>query len=205
MKKTKNYGYCRVSTKTQDTDKQKFLLLDYANTKKFQFEEIIEVVSSSRKSTKEREINTLLSKAQEGDHIYVAKLDRLGRSTREVLEIIDEIKNRKVILHIIKENITLNPINPNPTTTAFLSLLSVFSQLERDFISDRTKTGLAKAKAAGKMLGKPKGAISYNTQFEEHKEKIFEYLELGLSYEKIVKNIGVGSKSSLYSFVKNRK
>lgn len=55
------------------------------------------------------------------------------------------------------------------------------------------------------MLGKPKGAISNSTQFEEHKQKIFEYLELGLSCEKIVKLIGVGSKSSLYSFVRNRK
>lgn len=205
MKKTKNYGYCRVSTKSQDVEKQKYLLLDYANTNKFQFEEIIEIVSSSRKSMKEREINTLLSKLLEGDCIYVSKLDRLGRNTREVLEIIDEIKNRKVILHIIKDNIIVDPLDTNPITTMFLTLLSAFSQMERDFISERTKAGLEKARLDGKMLGKPKGAISHNTQFEEHKEKIFEYIELGLSYEKIVKKIGVGSKSALYSFVRHRK
>jgi DNA invertase Pin-like site-specific DNA recombinase len=87
----------------------------------------------------------------------------------------------------------------------YFTLLSVFSQLERDFISERTKAGLERAKADGKMIGKPKGAISKHTQFEPFKDKIFEYIELGLSYEKIVKIIGVGSKSSLYSFVKNRR
>lgn len=205
MKGTNHFGYCRVSTKTQDTDKQKFLLLDYANTHKFQFTDIIETVSSTRKSKKEREIDTLLSNLQEGDHIYIAKLDRLGRNTKEVLEIIDEIKEKQVVLHIIKDNITVDPSDTNPITTMFLTLLSAFSQMERDFISERTKIGLAKAKAEGKLIGKQKGAISHHTQFELHKEKIFELLNLGLSYQKIIDHLGYGSKSALYSFVQHRK
>jgi DNA invertase Pin-like site-specific DNA recombinase len=205
MKKTKHYGYCRVSTTSQDTDKQKYYLLDYANTQKFQFEEIIEVVSSSRKSKKDREIDSLLEMVNDGDHIYIAKLDRLGRNTKEVLEIIDEIKNRNVVLHIIKDNIVVNPNDTNPITTMFLTLLSAFATMERDFISERTKMGLEKARREGKLIGKQKGSISHNTQFEPFKEKIYELLEMGLSYDKICKHIGTGSKSSLYSFVKNRK
>lgn len=99
----------------------------------------------------------------------------------------------------------MNPTDTNPITTMFLTLLSAFATMEKDFISERTKMGLEKARREGKLIGKQKGAISYNTQFEPFKEKIFEYLDLGLSYEKIVKNIGVGTKSSLYSFVRNRK
>lgn len=205
MKKSKHYGYCRVSTNAQDTDKQKFFLLDYANSHKFQFEEIIEVVSSSRKSRKDREIDTLLAMLESGDHIYIVKLDRLGRNTKEVLEIIDEIKNRGVVLHILKDNIVVNPADTNPITTMFLTLLSAFATMERDFISERTKMGLERARSEGKLIGKQKGSISHSTQFEPFKEKIFEWLELGLSYEKIVKHIGFGSKSALYSFVKNRK
>ena len=204
MKKTKHYGYCRVSTTSQDTDKQKYYLLDYANSSKFQFEEIIEVVSSSRKSKKYREIDSLLEMVEDGDHIYIIKLDRLGRNTKEVLEIIDEIKNRNVVLHIIKDNIIVNPTDTNPITTMFLTLLSAFATMERDFISERTKMGLEKARREGKLIGKQKGCISHNTQFEPFKEKIYEYLELGLSYEKIIKHLGFGSKSALYSFVKNR-
>ncbi len=204
MKKTKHYGYCRVSTNSQDTDKQKFLLLDYANGQKFQFQEIIEVISSSRKSKKEREVDTLLEMLESNDHIYISKLDRLGRNTKEVLEIIDEIKNRNVVLHIIKDNIVVNPKDTNPITTMFLTLLSAFATMERDFISERTKMGLERARREGKLTGKQKGAISHNTQFEPFKEKIFEWLELGLSYEKIIKHLGFGSKSALYSFVKHR-
>jgi len=205
MKTTKHYGYCRVSTASQDTDKQKYYLLDYANTQKFQFEEIIEVVSSSRKSKKDREIDALLEMVEDGDHIYIAKLDRLGRNTKEVLEIIDEIKNRNVVLHIVKDNIVVNPTDTNPITTMFLTLLSAFATMERDFISERTKMGLEKAKRDGKLIGRQKGSVSHNTQFEPFKEKIFELLEMGLSYDKIVKYIGVGSRSSLYSFIQNRK
>lgn len=208
MKKTDNnrhFGYVRVSTASQDTDKQKFFLLDYANTNKFQFQEIIEVVSSSRKSKKHREIDFLLEMVEDGDHIYITKLDRLGRNTKEVLEIIDEIKNSNVVLHIIKDNIVVNPTDTNPITTMFLTLLSAFATMERDFISERTKMGLEKARSEGKLIGKQKGAISHNTQFEPYKEKIFEWLDLGLSYEKVIMNLGFGSKSALYSYVKNRK
>jgi DNA invertase Pin-like site-specific DNA recombinase len=205
MKGIKHYGYCRVSTSTQHTEKQKYILLDYAHKNSFQFEEIQEVVISSRKSKKDREINTLLNLLQNGDHLYITKLDRLGRNTKEVLEIIDELKEKNVILHILKDNIIVNPLDSNPITTMFLTLLSAFSQMERDFISERTKAGLEKARSEGKLIGKQKGSISSNTQFEPYKEKIKEYLDLGLSYEKIVNNIKVGSKSSLYSYVKHRK
>ncbi len=205
MKKAKNYGYCRVSTKSQEVEKQKHFLLNYAHENNFTFEEIIEVTLSSRKTTKEREIDKLIEIANLGDKIWIMKLDRLGRNTREILEIIDILKTNKITLHIIKDNIIIDPTKNDPITTMYLTQLSGFSQLERDFISERTKAGLEKAKAEGKMLGKPKGSISNNTQFEPFKKDIYEYLELGLSYEKIVKQIGVGSKSSLYSFVKNRK
>jgi DNA invertase Pin-like site-specific DNA recombinase len=200
----KHYGYCRVSTSTQDTEKQKFALLNYAHANKFQFTQIQEIVISSRKSKKDREINSLLNMLESEDHLYITKLDRLGRNTKEVLEIIDDLKSKNIILHIIKDNIIVDPLDTNPITTMFLTLLSAFSQMERDFISERTKAGLAKARSEGKLIGKQKGSISHNTQFEPHKEKIREYLNLGLSYEKIVKNIKVGSKSSLFSFVKHR-
>ena len=205
MKKTKHFGYTRVSSVSQNTDNQKYYLLDYGNNNKIQFENILEVVSSSRKSKKDREIDSLLEMVEDGDHIYIVKLDRLGRNTKEVLEIIDEIKNRNVVLHIIKDNIVVNPTDTNPITTMFLTLLSAFATMERDFISERTKMGLEKARREGKLIGKQKGSISHNTQFEPFKKKIFEWLELGLSYEKIVKHLGFGSKSALYSFVKNRK
>ncbi len=201
----KNYGYARVSTQSQDVEKQKHALLNYGYENNISFEEIIEVVQSTRKSTKEREIDKLIDIAKKGDVIFITRLDRLGRNTREFLNIVELLKNKGITLHIIKENMIIDPNKNDPMTNLFLVMASSFAQLERDWISERTVAGLVAARKSGKMLGKPKGAISNNTQFEEHKQKIFEYLEIGLSYEKIVKHIGVGSKSALYSFVKHRR
>ncbi len=142
--------------------------------------------------------------ASEGDHIYITKLDRLGRSTKEVLTTIDEIKNLKITLHIIQDNIVVDPKHTDPITTMFLTLLSAFAEMERNFVSSRVKTALANRKAQGVILGRKKGAISEHTQFEPFKDEIYKYLDLELSLAKIVKKIGVGSKSSLYSFLKNR-
>jgi len=205
MQKNKYYGYCRVSTQSQEVSKQTHFLLEYALANKFQFEEIYEVVSSTRKSKKEREIDKLLEKLNHGDYLYISKLDRLGRNTKEVLEILEALKEKSITLNILRDKITIDPNKSDPLTTMYLTLLSAFAQMERDFISERTKAGLEKARAEGKLLGKKKGSISKNTQFEPHKAKIYELLDLGLSYQKIVDNIGVGSKSSLYSYVKLRK
>ena len=88
----------------------------------------------------------------------------------------------------------------------YLTLLAAVATLERSFISERTKDALAKIKAdGGKLGGRQVGSLSNNTQFEPFKDQIFSWLNLGLSYEKIIKHLGFGSKSALYSFVKNRK
>jgi len=204
MQKIKHYGYCRVSTQSQDVSKQKHALLEYALINKFQFEEIYEIVSSTRKTKKTREIDTLLEKLNYGDFLYISKLDRLGRNTKEVLETIEALKEKSVTLNILRDKIIIDPNKSDPLTTMYLTLLSAFAQMERDFISDRTKAGLERARAEGKLLGKKKGSISKNTQFEPYKDKIYELLKLGLSYKKIVDNIGVGSKSALYSYIKLR-
>jgi len=204
MDNFQHYGYCRVSTQTQDVSKQEFSLLQYAQSNNFQLSEIIKVVTSSRKDKSKREIDYLFSLMQHGDHLYITKLDRLGRNTREVLELIEELKLKQITIHILKDNIVIDPNKCDAITTMFLTLLSAFSQMERDFISERTKAGLERARAEGKLLGKKKGSISKNTQYEPFKDTIIEYLKLGLSYQKIVNLIGVGSKSSLYSYVQHR-
>ncbi len=205
MQKIKHFGYCRVSTQSQVVSSQKHLLLEYAHANKFQYEDIYEIVSSTRKSKKEREIDLLLKELSHGDCLYISKLDRLGRNTKEVLGIIEALKEKSVTLNILQDKIIINPNKSDPLTTMYLTLLSAFAEMERNMLSDRTKVGIKRAKAEGKMIGKMKGAVSKKTQFEPHKAKIYEFLELGLSYQKIVDNIGVGSKSALYSFVKLRK
>jgi DNA invertase Pin-like site-specific DNA recombinase len=126
--------------------------------------------------------------------IIVYSLDRIGRSTLDTLQIIEDIKNKGIKLILIKDNLTIDPYNSNPYNEMMLTMLSAFAQLERSFISERTKAGLAARKAQGIKLGRKKGQ-QVKSIYDEHREKIEELFTLGLSLKKIVQYINVGSAS----------
>ena len=84
-----------------------------------------------------------------------------------------------------------------------ISIYGYFAQTEREIISERTKQGLAVAKAKGKILGRQKGQI-VRSQYDDHKDKIEELYKLGLSIQKIVNYIGVGTQPSLRSWINKR-
>jgi len=200
---SKIIGYCRVSTGVQTTQNQRREILDYVHSKNQKLDELIEVTISSKRNTKDREIDETLSKLEKGDTLIVTKLDRLGRSTIEVLKIIEELKEKGIILQIIKDSIVVDANNSNPINTMMLTLLSGFAQMERDFISERTKSALAQRKAQGIKLGRKKGQI-VKSKFDEHKEKIEELLSYGVPISKIVTQIGVGTRQSLTTYISKR-
>ena len=196
-------GFCRVSTGTQLNDNQKQEILTYSFNNNLNIDDIIETTISTRKTTKERGIDELLERLSANDHLIVTKLDRLGRSTIEVLQIIEDIKAKGVKLHIIKDNLIIDPKDTNPITQMFLTLLSGFAQMERSFISERTKSALQARKSQGIKLGRQKGQ-QVKSKYDEHKEKIEELCGLGLPVSKIVNYIGTGTRQSLTNYIKTR-
>ena len=201
---TKIIGYCRVSIeKKQTTENQKLLILDYAHNNKLSVDEIVEVSVSSRKDKKFRLIDETIEKLNDGDTLLVYALDRLGRSTIETLTIIEEIKNKGIKLVLIKDNIIIDKYNTNPINEMMLTMLSGFAQLERSYISERTKLGLARVKANGKILGRQKGQ-QVKSIFDEHKDKIIELKELGVTNKRIQDYIQVGTVQSLGKYIKSR-
>ena len=84
-----------------------------------------------------------------------------------------------------------------------LTILSAFSQLERDFISERTKTSLHALKAKGVKLGIKKGAI-VASKYDKYLEEIKLQRKLGVSLNQIIRNIGIGTVASLSAYVKSR-
>lgn len=198
-------GYCRVSIeKKQTTENQKLLILDYAHSNKLTVDDIVEVSISSRKDKKSRLIDETLAKLQEHDTLLVYSLDRIGRSTIETLTIIEEIKNKGIKLVLIKDNIIIDPNNSNPMNEMMLTMLSGFAQLERSFVSERTKLGLARVKANGTQLGRKKGQ-QVKSIFDEHKSKISELKSLGVTNKRIHDYIQVGTAQSLGKYIKSRK
>jgi DNA invertase Pin-like site-specific DNA recombinase len=161
-------GYTRVSSDKQDLQKQEHLLLKYAQQHDLHIQDFIKVEISSRRDTKERRIDELLDRLDEGDILLVAELSRFGRNMFEVIDIVNRLGENGVEVVFIRQP-ELSTAGPH--RKLLLAIYSYFAEAEREFISVRTKQGLAAAKASGKKLG--------------HREQIKEYLELGLSLRRI--------------------
>lgn len=201
-------GYARVSKGVQTNSNQINEIEKYIKKYKEEHDKvvyggIVRDIVSSRKKREKRKINEAIEMLEEGDTLVVYALDRIGRSTIETLQIIEDIKSRKITLVLIKDNIVIDPTNVNPLNTMFLTMLSGFAELERNFISERTKAGLEARKAEGITLGRRKGVIG-KSKYDIHRAKIEELYKLGVPVPVIVQKIKTGTKSSLYTYIKTR-
>ena len=197
------YGYARVSTSFQSLKNQRHEIFEYAHKNNILIDKIVEVEISTTKNKKERLIDETLSKLTRGDVLIVTKLDRLGRSTVEVLQIIEDIKSKGIILHIIKDGLIIDCNISNPINDMLLTLLSGFAQMEKNFISERTKSALAQRKSQGIKLGRKKGAI-VKSIYDKHLDKIKELLNKEVTISNICKIIDVGTRQSLNNYIKSR-
>jgi len=201
---SKNIGYIRVSTIKQDLENQKHQILNYANIKKFEAVEFVEIQVSSRKSDEDRKIDMLLDMLENGDTLILVELSRIGRSVISVIKIINQLVAKNVNIHIIKENMIIEPNNMNAFTMFQINIFSSFGQLERDLISFRTKEALRVRKEQGAQLGRKKRAV-VKSKYDIHLEKIKELHQFGLSPAKILKLLDIeGTQQSLSTFIKNK-
>lgn len=142
----KNYifGYARVSTETQVLDRQIDMLNEYG---------VSHIYCEKMTGTKRHrpELEKMLDRLTAGDTVVIESLSRLGRSTKDLIELMELFNEKQVNLVSLKENID--------TTTAagklLFTLISAISQFERDCIADRTREGLAAARARGRTGGRP--------------------------------------------------
>jgi len=151
--------YVRVSTQDQTVDNQKLPLIQYAERMGWQYE-IFEEKESTRNT---RPIqwdlyNRLLKKEFDGLLIY--KFDRWARSTKELIEHVEKMVEKDIAVFSYSENIDLS----SSMGRAMLTIISAFAQLERDLIRERTLAGLARARAQGKTLGRPRLKRGYVKQ-----------------------------------------
>ncbi len=195
------FGYARVSTKDQELKNQKYEILNYAANNDLNVTNWIEIKVSSRKSTKVRMIDTLLEQLADGDVLIVAELSRLGRSVGQISMIVNSLVETGVQLICIKENIKLNG-SPDIQSKVMVTMFSLFAEIERDLISERTKAGLARAKAEGKLIGRPKGLGK--SRLDGKEDEIKELVKKGVSKASIAK-IFECSWPCVSHFIKTRK
>ena len=146
--------YARVSTELQSLDPQFLELRAIAAQRGWQItHELSDVISGSKSSRAGLDELMRLVRAKEIDAILVAKLDRVARSLSHFAQIIGELDTHGVAL--VCPGQSIDTTHSNPASRFQIHILAAVAQLERDFIRERTKAGLAAARARGKKLGHP--------------------------------------------------
>ncbi|WP_035275742.1 recombinase family protein, partial [Desulfogranum japonicum] len=125
----------------------------------------------------------------------------LGRSVGQIITIMDELIKKKVKVIFIKQGMTVNGKNDIQSKT-MITLFGLFAEIERDLISERTKAGLARAKAEGKLIGRPKGLGK--SRLDGKEDEIKEFLKKGVSVSSISKIFSVSWPCANH-FIKSRK
>lgn len=195
-------GYIRVSTLTQDVENQRHEILEWAHGRKILIDEWIAVELSSRKSESDRQIDKVRM-LEKGDLLVVAELSRLGRSTGQVINLVNDLVARGIGLEALKQNISIKPGNGEMDQQAkiMVTVFSLMAELERDLIAQRTKQALAARKASGQRLGKPKGIST--SKIDPHRDKIEELLRYKVSTAAIARMIGM-STTAVRHYIKSR-
>ena len=177
------YAYIRVSCKSkQDYNNQKYGILKYADEKKFVITEWIQESVSGTKRVNERQLGELIDKVNIDDVILVSEISRIGRSLFDIMSTLNLLMTKGVRVYSVKEGYELGD-NISSKVLAFAFSLS--AEIERNLISSRTREALAKRKAEGKSLGRPKGYRLDKVKLSEHEDKIKELIRYGVSYRSI--------------------
>lgn len=181
-------GYCRVSTEDQNLDMQERAIEKYAEEKELRLVMYVEKVSS-RKSERVELLNAMKA-ATQGDLFVVYKLDRLARSTKELYELTEQLKEKQVDFVSISDAFDTS----TPTGKAMFGMLAVFAEFERDIIQQRTKAGLDAARKRGRIGGRP----AIDEKVKKHVRTLFES---GESASDIAKEYKIG-RATVYKIIK---
>lgn len=181
------YGYARVSTQHQDLNRQLDLLAE---------QNCNEILTEKMTGTKSNrpELNRLKDKLRPGDTVVVESFSRLGRSTKDLIDLVTYFEEQDVKLVSLKENLDTT----TPQGRLMMTVFQAFSQFERDLIVERTKEGLQSARARGRIGGRPR----VNKRDIERAVKLYE--SKAYSGKEITEMTGI-SKSTLYRYIKNKK
>jgi len=177
-------GYARVSTKNQNLDLQ-IDTLEREGCEKIFYEK--------RGSTQTRpEFERCLEYLRKGDTLVVWKLDRLGRTMKQLINLVDDLKERNIDLRVITGDLDTS----TPQGKMMFTLVSMFAEMERDLTIERTKVGLAAARKRGRVGGRKK--IDDDTL-----DKAFMMYDSGVTVVDICRTLPI-KKATFYNYLKER-
>lgn len=186
-----NVGYARVSSTNQNIDLQINALNKYG---------IDKIFMEKQSAVKHRpELDNLLDYVRAGDTVVVWKLDRIARSLKHLIDIVELLKNKEVNFVSITESIDTT----TPLGKFFLQINGSFAELERNLIIERTKAGLQAAREKGKVGGRKPGLSSEAIKKAKAARKLYLDSDNNYTVEEICSTLNIGSKATLYRYLRH--
>lgn len=180
-------GYARVSTTDQNLDRQIDALQRVGC-------EVIYEEKASGRARNRPELNRILATMQKGDQVVVVKLDRIGRNTKHLIELSERFDEAGVDFVSLGDSIDTS----SATGRLFFAMLAAIAQFEADLIAERTRDGLAAARARGRVGGRPRT----NPEVVERALKMYD--TDSFTVREITSTTGM-SRASLYRYLNARK
>ena len=193
------YGYIRVSTDRQTVENQRFEINQFCERNVMVVSKWIEETISGTKTVNERQLGKLLKKMKKEDILICSELSRLGRNLLMIMGILNECMNRDIQVWTIKDNYRLG-CDISSKVLAFAFGLS--AEIERNLISLRTKEALARKRAEGVILGRPKGSKSKIKKLTGREAEMKTLRDKGVSKSAIARILGV-HRLTVTNFIKN--
>lgn len=184
-------AYLRVSTDKQTILNQKSEVLNFCKKHDLEITTWCTETVSGTKKENERELGSLLKRLQRGDILIITEVSRLSRKMMNIMNIIHQSIEKGITIHSIKEGYKFDTsINSQVLAFAF----GLCAEIERTLISQRTREALARRRAAGMKLGRPKGCFSCG-KLHEYRDEICRLRTEGLSFQKIAKRYKVSPET----------
>jgi len=183
---SRTFAYCRVSTSDQTTDNQR-LEISAAGFRVEDRRVVAEAVSGSVAARDRKGFSRLLDRLEAGDVLVVTKLDRLGRNAMDIRAVVDHLAQLGVRVHCL----ALGGVDlTSPAGRMTMGVIAAVAEFERDLLIERTQSGLARAKAEGRILGRP-ATLSLSEQ-----DQILQARQRGISLGALARQYGV-SRSAI--------
>lgn len=195
-----NYGYIRVSCDKQTVENQRFEIQNFATKHDLSLDGWIEETISGTTGYDKRKLGKLLGRVSVDDLIICTELSRLGRNLFMIMDILKTCMDKGCQVWTVKDNYRLGD-DIQSKVLAFAFGLS--AEIERNLISQRTKEALARRRAEGVVLGRPKGRKSSKVKLSGKEEAIRVLLGEGVNKVSIARLLKV-SRGTLYTFIKDR-
>lgn len=194
------YGYIRVSSDKQTVENQRFEINNFCERQNLKIDEWIEETISGTKAVEKRQLGKLLKKLPKDDILICSELSRLGRSLFMIMDVLSACMKKEIQLWTIKDNYRLGS-DISSKVLAFAFGLS--AEIERNLISQRTKEALARKKAEGVILGRPRGRKNNTEKYKlSGKETLISELRKEKVSQRKIAKICKVDRNTLARFLK---